>query len=286
MPAPEQTRESDSGWLLETRNLSKRFVQRRPLSRTKFSVEAFRGINLKMRPAATLAIVGESGAGKSTLARCLALLEPPTEGEIWFAGENLLGLTRRELFPIRRRIQLIFQDPTSALNPRLNAADIVAEPLVIQRIGTKREQHQKSLALMETVGLPAQSARKRPFEFSGGQRQRLAIARALALEPSLLILDEALSNLDEANQRSILELLAGLNCSHSLTYIHITHDLRLVSELACEVAVMREGTIVEQKLASELFAGPEHPYTQELLAASPSLESICTARADRDKALA
>jgi ABC-type glutathione transport system ATPase component len=286
MPSPEQIAESHPEWLLETRNLCKRFVQRRALSRTKFAVEAFRGINLKIRRAATLAIVGESGAGKSTLARCLALLEPPTQGEIWFTGDNLLTLTRRELFPIRRRIQLIFQDPTSALNPRLNAAEIIAEPLLIQRIGTKQEQHQKALALMESVGLPAQAAVKGPFEFSGGQRQRLAIARALALEPSLLILDEALSNLDLANQQSILELLAGLQSSRSLTYVHISHDLRLVSEFACEVAVMRDGTIVEQRPASELFARAEHPYTQELLAASPSLESIYAARAGREKAFA
>lgn len=270
--------------LLEARNLSKQFIQHRPFSRAKFTVGAFTDINLSICRGTTLAIVGESGAGKSTLARCLALLEKPTQGEILFAGQNLLTFRCRDLFAVRRQIQLVFQDPTSALNPRLTAQEIITEPLVIQRIGTKNEQRQKALALMDQIGLPAQWADKRPFEFSGGQRQRLAIARALALEPSLLILDEALSSLDLATRQSILELLAELKSARSLTSIHVSHDLHFVSEFAGEVAVMHAGTIVEHKPAVELFAKPEHPCTQALLAAMPSLESICAARADEVRA--
>jgi peptide/nickel transport system ATP-binding protein len=259
-------------------NLSKQYVQRRPLKRGAFTVSAFEDLNLTIHRGATLAIVGESGAGKSTLAKCLALLEAATAGEIWFEGKNLLGLGKRDLFPMHRQIQLIFQDPTSALNPRLSAEEVIAEPLAIQRIGTKDCRRARAQQLMEQVGLPARSGHKRPLEFSGGQRQRLAIARALALAPKLLILDEALSSLDLLNQQMILKLLADLRAAHSLTYVHISHDLRLVSEFADEVAVMSERRIVEQKPAAELFARPQHPDTKTLLAAMPSLESICMRR--------
>ncbi len=264
--------------LVRVEHLGKRYVQRRPLTRAKFEVQALDDASLTIRQGTTLALIGESGSGKSTLARCLALLEKPSSGAIWFGGENLAGLDRKELLPFHRRIQLIFQDPTSALNPRLTAADIVAEPLAIHKEGTKAWRFERALELMQQVGLPTGSERKRPFEFSGGQRQRLAIARALALDPELLILDEALSSLDLANQEMLLELLANLQATHSLTYLHISHDLHLVSQCADEVAVMNERTIVEQKSAPELFANPEHPYTRELLAAMPSLESICLER--------
>jgi len=264
--------------LVRVQNLSKHYVQRRPLTRAKFTVHALENASLTIRRGTTLALIGESGSGKSTLARCLALLEKPSGGAIWFAGENLAEMGPKELFPFRRRIQMIFQDPTSALNPRLTAAEIVAEPLAVQREGTKTSRRRRALELMAQVGLPAHCEHKRSFEFSGGQRQRLAIARALALEPELLILDEALSSLDLANQEMLLALLANLQAAHSLTYLHISHDLRLVSQCAAEVGVMNERTIVEQKSARTLFANPEHPYTRELLGAMPSLESICLER--------
>ncbi len=264
--------------LMQVRRLSKNYAQRRPVTRSETTVQALENVNLTIHRGMTLALVGESGSGKSTLARCLAMLEQPSHGEIWYDGRNLLALNRRELFPIRSQIQLIFQDPATALNPRLGAAEIVAEPLAIRKIGTKTQQRERALALMEQVGLPADAERKRPLEFSGGQRQRLAIARALALEPKLLILDEALSSLDLANQEMILKLLADLQAAHSLTYLHISHDLRLVTQFADEVAVMNERRIVEHKTAMELFANPEDPYTQELLFAMPSLESICLDR--------
>jgi len=274
-PEPELDRTEP---LVRVEHLSRQYVQHRPLTRAKFTVEALEDASLTIRRGTTLALIGESGSGKSTLARCLALLEKPSSGAIWFAGENLAERAPKELLLFHRRIQLIFQDPTSALNPHLTAAEIVAEPLEIHKEGTKDWRRHRALELMQQVGLPTGSERKRPCEFSGGQRQRLAIARALALEPELLILDEALSSLDLANQEMLLSLLADLQAVHSLTYLHISHDLRLVSQCADEVAVMNERTIVEQKSTPELFGDPTHPYTRELLAAMPSLESICLER--------
>jgi peptide/nickel transport system ATP-binding protein len=268
--------------LVRIEHLSKSYVQRRPLTRSEFTLQALDDVNLTIRRGVTLAIVGDSGSGKSTLARCLALLEPPSGGEIWFDGKNLLALERSELSAARREFQLIFQDAASALNPRLTAVEIVAEPLRIQRAGTKESRRERALELMNQVRLPAHLEGKRPLEMSGGQRQRLAIARALALEPKLLILDEALSGLDLANQEMILKLLADLQAAHSLTYVHISHDLRQVSRFADEVAVMNDRTIVEHKTAAELFAHPENPYTQELLIALPSLETICADRAAQE----
>lgn len=264
--------------LVRVADLRKEYTQRRALTRTKFAVQALNGADLTIHRGATLALVGESGAGKSTLVRCLSLVEKPTSGEIWWNDTNLLSLTKRALFPMRRRIQVIFQDATSALNPGMNAAEIVEEPLVIQKVGTKDERRRRALTLMEQVGVPSKWAEKLPMEFSGGQRQRLAIARALALEPELLILDEALSNLDLANQEMILELLRDLQALHGLTYVHVAHDLRMVADLVDEVAVMHEGRIVEQKSACEIFENPEHPYTQDLLATAPSVESIVEKR--------
>jgi ABC-type glutathione transport system ATPase component len=262
--------------LLRVRGLRMQYVQRRQFSHEKFEVRACEDVNLTIHRGTTLALVGESGAGKSSLARCLALLEKPTAGEIWFDGSNLLApdLDRKGTTSAHRQIQFTFQNPTAALNPRFTAAEIIAEPLVVQGVGTKAERRQRVRELMEQVGLSAAWETKLPLEFSGGQRQRLAIARAMSLGPKLLILDEALANLDLANQAMILKLLDQLQQAHSLTYLHISHDLRVVSRFADQVAVMHEGTIVEQKTALELFNRPEHSFTKELLAAMPVLESI------------
>jgi len=254
--------------LLSARGLSKRYEQKRRFSGDTFIIEALRDVDLAIRRGSTSALVGESGAGKSTLVRCLALLERPTTGEIEFDGRDLLKLNSNDLFRARREIQLVFQDPTSSLNPGMTAAEIVEEPLIIQREGTKAERRSRAIELMELVGLPATSAGNRSLEFSGGQRQRLAIARALTLQPKLLILDEAFSNLDLATRDSLLQLLRELQAAQSLTYLHVSHDLRMVRGLADEVAVMCEGRIVEHRPTAELFAHPQHAYTRILLEAT------------------
>jgi ABC-type glutathione transport system ATPase component len=277
---PQKLRSNNNHFepLLRVSGLSRQYIQRRPFSRQKIVVNAFQDVSLTLFPGTTLALVGESGAGKSSLARCIALLERPSTGKIELAGENLLALDRQQLFPIRREVQMIFQDPSSALNPRLTACEIIAEPLLIQREGTKSQRRARALQLMEQVRLDPAWERKTPLEFSGGQRQRLAIARALALGPRLLILDEALSNLDAANQALILKLLGELQAAHSLSFLHISHNLRLVSEFADDVAVMYQGRIVESKSTRKLFASPEHSYTKELLASLRSVESILLER--------
>jgi peptide/nickel transport system ATP-binding protein len=264
--------------VLRVCGLSKQYLQRRPFLRKKIAVTAFQDVSLAIFPGKTLAVVGESGAGKSSLARSIALLERPSAGEIELGGKNSLARSRKELFAMRRQVQLIFQDPSSALNPRLTAGEVIAEPLLIQGEGTGAQRRLRVLRLMEQVGLDPAWERKRPLEFSGGQRQRLAIARALALGPRLLILDEALSNLDAANQALILKLLAQLQAAQALSFLHISHDLRLVSEFADDVAVMYQGRIVECQTAGKLFASPEHFYTKELLASVRSVESILLER--------
>ena len=263
---------------LEVRNLAKDYVQTQAFSRKQFTIRAFEDIDLTLRRGETLAIVGESGAGKSSLARCLAMLESPSRGEIFFDGKSALNLPKQELFVLRRKIQLIFQNPTASLNPQFSALEIVAEPLRIQRIGTRAQQNDRAIELMQLVGLSPDTASKRSLEFSGGQRQRLAIARALALEPILLILDEVLSNLDRANQENILRLLEELQAAHSLTFVHISHDLPLVSQFADEVAVMLAGRIVEHQPTRKLFSDPQHSYTRHLLGTIEPAEAIWLGR--------
>jgi len=230
-------------------------------------------INLTIRAGTTVALLGASGSGKSTLARCLACLEEPDSGEIWFAGKNLSRLTQRELMPFRRQIQLIFQEPDAALNPRFTAVEIVSEPFLIAGLGTKKAQREMALALMELVGLGAHLKRRMPFELSGGQRRRLAIARALALEPKLLILDEALTGLDLSTRAQISNLLLRLQEVRSLTYLWISHDFGLVTHLADQVVVMDKGRIVEGG-APELVAKPCRLQSQESLPGARKLGSI------------
>ncbi len=272
MAAEHSTRSGDE--LLCVRGLRKTFLQHREWSREKFLVCALDGVDLSLSEGQTLAVVGESGSGKSTLARCIALLEKPTSGEICFGGQDLLAASREELFPVRAQIQMIFQDPASALNPRFTAAEIIAEPLRIHRRGSPQGQRDRALKLMELVGLSTGWADRKPLEFSGGQRQRLAIARALALEPKLLILDEALSALDPPIQAQIINLLLELQKSRGLSYLYITHDLSAVGCLADEVAILARGRIVERAPTAKLFSHPQQPETQALLAAVPVLEPL------------
>ena len=230
--------------------------QRRP-------VEALRGVDLEIKAGSVVALVGVSGSGKSTLARCLACLERPTSGEIWFEGKNLVGLNQKELVPVRRNIQLIFQEPNASLNPRFTAVEIVSEPLLIAGLGTKREHRERALTLMDLVGLPAHLGSKLPFELSGGQQRRLAIARALALEPKLLVLDEALTGLDLSTRAQISNLLLKLQELCALTYLCISHDFSLVTHLADEVVVLDGGRIVEggapELVASSRPSQPDGP---------------------------
>ena len=258
--------------LLKVEGLTRRYGQRRAWSRRWRWITALDGVDLEVRTGSTLAVVGESGSGKSTLARCLALLERPDAGSIRLAGEELLKLPRRERRAARRQIQLIFQDPASALNPRFTAAEIVAEPLVIQKAGTTGERRRQALAAMERVGLLARWSGRRPGELSGGQRQRLAIARALVTEPRLLVLDEAMAALDLSVQARIVNLLIDLQAASGLTYLHISHDLSLIGYLADEVAVLKAGRVVERGSAEALLARPRHSHTRALLAATPVLD--------------
>ena len=258
------------------------FVRARGLTRTYVRrhgphagrVQALAGVDLDIAPGSVVALVGESGSGKSTLARCLALLEPPSSGQIFIEGEDALAASAARRRELHERVQLIFQDTAGALDPRLTAEEIVREPLDIRRRGAAREREERTIALMESVGIPREWKARRPLDLSGGQRQRLAIARALAVEPRLLILDEAFTGLDASIQAQVAGLLLALRREKGLTYVLISHDLALMSVLADEVAILYEGRIVEQGPASRLFADPRHPHTQALVASVPSLPEL------------
>ena len=232
-------------------------------------VSALDDVSFSIAPGSTLGLVGESGSGKSTLALCLACLERPTSGGIWFGGRDIAALDEKQLRVVRPQIQLVFQDPARSLNPRWTALEIVTEPLVVQHRRKVHETREFGFALMERVGLSQKIASRRAGELSGGQRQRLAIARALSLEPKLLILDEALSALDCSVQAQIANLLLELQSSCALTYLFITHDLAMAAYLADEIAVIDRGRIVEQGFSEKLLDSPEHEATRSLIAALP-----------------
>jgi ABC-type glutathione transport system ATPase component len=230
---------------------------------------ALNSASLEIAHRTTLAVVGPSGSGKSTLALCLASLERPTSGSIFFDQHELTALPENQLRLIRPQIQLVFQDPARSLNPRWTALDLVAEPLVIQKRCTREQSEAKVLELLDRVAIPRSAAQKPAYQFSGGQKQRLAIARALALEPRLLLLDEALSALDCSVQAQIANLLLDLQSQLGLTYLFITHDLEMAAYLADQIAVMDRGQIVESGPAAQLFGAPQHEATRALLAAMP-----------------
>ena len=259
--------------LVRVSGLSKQYVQRGAFSRRKFVIDAVRDVDLEIQPQCLTALVGESGSGKSTLARCLAMLERPDKGEIWFEGEEISRRRAKELASLRPKIQMVFQDSAGALNPRFSAAEIIAEPLEIQRRCGGDKVRRRACELMEEVGLSPDWADRRPLEFSGGQRQRLAIARAIALQPAFLILDESLSKLDLIRQAQILQLLSDLQTSHALTYLLICHDLTLVRRVADFVLVMHHGEIVERGTRQEVLASPQHVHTRYLMSSVRDLES-------------
>jgi ABC-type oligopeptide transport system ATPase subunit len=259
--------------LLEVRGLVKSFVRRQGWRGPATTVRAVDGVSFALEPGEIFALVGESGSGKSTTARCVLRLVEPTAGKIMFQDRDLLALRSDELRRTRRHIQAVFQDPDGSLNPRLRVGEIVAEPLVVHRIGSKEERRRRVGELLRLVGLEPSAADRFPRMFSAGQRQRISIARALALEPSLLVADEPVSALDAPLQVQIVELIRDLQRRLGLSCLFITHDLRLVRRIAARAAVMRLGRIVELAPPSLLFDSPRHPYTRALVAALPWPES-------------
>jgi oligopeptide/dipeptide ABC transporter ATP-binding protein len=232
-------------------------------------LHAVDGVSFDIRPGETVALVGESGSGKSTTALCVLRLEEPTRGRVVFDGEELTARSKRGLRPLRRRIQIVFQDPTESLNPRRSVADTLREPIEAHRLAVGRAARTRVSELLELVGLQPDHARRYPHQLSGGQRQRVCIARALATEPALVVLDEPTSALDVSVQAQILNLLNELQREIHLTYLFITHDLGVVRHLADRVLVMYAGQIVEAAPTATLFDRPLHPYTRALLDSVP-----------------
>ncbi len=242
----------------------KGFFQAEPLQ-----VRAVDGVDLDIGRGETLGLVGESGCGKSTLGALIIRLEQPTSGRIIFDGQDIAFVRSREMKKLRRRIQIIFQDPYSSLNPRKTVQSILMEPLTIHGIGTRAERHERVAALMDEVGLRPEYLRRYPHEFSGGQRQRIGIARAIALNPSLIVADEPVSALDVSIRSQVLNLLEDLQEKYGLTYLFISHDLSVVEHIADRVAVMYLGRIVEIGNKRQIYEQPLHPYTEALLSAVP-----------------
>ena len=261
--------------LLEVRDLQKLFPIRRGfLRRVVGQVRAVDGVTFHVERGETLALVGESGCGKTTTSRCVLRAVAPTAGQILFRTAegpvlDVATLARRQLRPLRRQMQMIFQDPFSSLNPRRTLLDIVAEPLVANRVGDRTERIERVAELLRLVGLRPEYMRRYPHAFSGGQRQRVGIARALALNPALVVADEPVSALDVSVQAQILNLMLDLQAQLGLTYLFVAHDLSVVKHVSDRVAVMYVGRIVEMAETEPLFGAPRHPYTEALLSAVP-----------------
>lgn len=262
-------------FLLQVRNLKQYF----PIYKTGFrkrhvgDFKAVDDVSFDLKAGETLGLVGESGCGKTTTVRSILRAIDPTAGEVLFRSQNgivdLAQLTPNQLIPLRREMQMIFQDPMSSLNPRMRVGQIVGEPLLIQRIGTRAEQRDKVAEMLCRVGLEADHMNRYPHAFSGGQRQRIGIARALILQPKLVVCDESVSALDVSVQAQVIDLLMDLQRDFKLTYIFVSHDLSVVRHISTRVAVMFRGRVVEMKPSKEIFANPEHLYTQSLLSAVP-----------------
>jgi oligopeptide/dipeptide ABC transporter ATP-binding protein len=256
--------------ILEVTNLTKHFpIRRGLLARPVGAVRAVDGVSFSLVEGETFGLVGESGCGKSTLVKTLLYLEPPTAGEIRFRGEPV---TTQQAQQLRRHIQIVFQDPYTSLPPRMTVGDIVTDPLRIHGIGNRESNETRVRQLFQEVGLDPRRIGQYPFQFSGGQQQRIGIARALAIEPSLVLLDEAVSALDVSVQAQVLNLLKDLQERHRLTYVFISHDLGVVRAMSDRIAVMYLGKIVEQGPAPDVYDRPLHPYTRALLSAVPSLK--------------
>lgn len=252
--------------LLKLHHLCKQFTANRS------TLLALNQVSLTIDRGETLGLVGESGCGKSTLGKVIAGLHAPSSGSVFFDQTDLTKLSRKQMMPFRKRIQIIFQDPYASLNPRMTVEEIVGEPLQIHNLFTKSSRRHEILKLLTLVGLTEHHMSRYPHEFSGGQRQRIGIARALAVSPELLICDEPLSALDVSVQAQVVNLLKSLQTTLDLTYLFIAHDLSMVEYLSHRVAVMYRGSVVELAPTSLLFSDPKHPYTQALIAAATPAE--------------
>ena len=259
---------SPSDTLLETNDLRVWFpIKKGIFQRTVDHVKAVDGISFTLQRGQTLGVVGESGSGKSTLGLAILRLIN-SQGAIFYAGQAIENLSQKQVRPLRRDIQVVFQDPFGSLSPRMSVSDIIGEGLRIHQMGTAEEQEHSIIAVLHEVGLDPDTRHRYPHEFSGGQRQRVAIARALVLKPKLIVLDEPTSALDRTVQRQVVELLRDLQLKYNLTYVFISHDLAVVKALSHQLLVMRQGQVIEQGAAEAIFAAPQHDYTQKLLAAA------------------
>jgi ABC-type oligopeptide transport system ATPase subunit len=255
--------------LVEVSRLVKTFSRGGGLFTRGSVVRAVDDVSFSIAEGETFGLVGESGSGKTTTGRCLLRLIEPTSGSVHFRGDDVLGFSRRRMREARRDMQIVFQDPYSSLNPRMRARQIVEEPLIIHRLGARAERRVRVAELFRLVGLDPAHLERFPHQFSGGQRQRIGMARALALNPSFLVLDEPVSALDVSVQAQVVNLLMDLQQQLRLTYLFIAHDLRLVQHICTRVAVMYLGKIVETGPTLALFEAPQHPYTRALLSAIP-----------------
>ena len=255
--------------LLEVKNLTKHF----PAAHGQ-KVHAVNGVSFKLERGETLGIVGESGCGKSSMGRTILKVHEPTSGQIIFDGVDITGLSNRKMFPYRKKMQMIFQDPYASLNPRFTVGEIIEEPMIIHNMGTAHERKVIVQELIETVGLKPDHIRRYPHEFSGGQRQRIGIARTLALRPEFIVCDEPISALDVSIQAQVINLLEKLQREKGFSYLFIAHDLSVVRFISDRIAVIYKGVIVEVAETEELFNNPIHPYTQSLLSAVPIPDPI------------
>ena len=258
--------------LIQVRDLKKYFYRERLFSSDREPIRAVDGITFSIRRGETLGLVGESGCGKTTAGKAILRLIEPTSGQILFKGGNILGLNREDLRRLRPHMQFIFQDPYESLNPRMRVGEIVGEGLEVHRMAQGREKAERVSEILEKVGLHPGDAMRYPHEFSGGQRQRIGIARAISLHPELIVADEPVSALDVSIQAQILNLLMDLRDQLGLTYLFISHDLRIVKHISDRIAVMYLGKMVEMAKGEDLFRRPLHPYTQILLQAIPKLD--------------